>query len=98
MAEAPTKSTIKQLGLLQSMRDELADQKKILKDNADNVKDGILTQNQMLEAQDGIRKLSANRTRAENKIKKIQKIDLKKKCKRKERFSNSKNNSKNCYR
>ena len=78
MAEAPTKSTIKQLGLLQSMRDELADQKKILKDNADNVKDGILTQNQMLEAQDGIRKLSANRTRAENKIKKIQKIDSKK--------------------
>ena len=78
MAEAPTKSTIKQLGLLQSMRDELSDQKKILKDNADNVKDGILTQNQMLEAQDGIRKLSANRTRAENKIKKIQKIDAKK--------------------
>ena len=36
MAEAPTKSTIKQLGLLQSMRDELSDQKKILKDNEEN--------------------------------------------------------------
>ena len=78
MAEAPTKSTIKELGLLQSMRDELADQKKILKDNADNVKDGILTQNQMLAAQEGIRKLSSNRTRAENKIRTIQRKDAKK--------------------
>jgi len=78
MAEVPTKSTIKQLGLLQSMRDELADQKKIIKDNADNVKDGILTQNQMLEAQTGIRELSKNRTRAETKIRTIQRKDAKK--------------------
>ena len=78
MAEKKKKSTIKQLGLLQSMRDELADQKKIIKDNADNVKDGILTQNQMLEAQTGIRELSKNRTRAETKIRTIQRKDAKK--------------------